>query len=674
MNSSLPGARLLGRALPILACLCGPVDAQTVGEGGGGDAPISRTLAPPAERLAVTPGGVDMRTGRYAFSQTDLSIGEDNETGGLALTRTLGTDAAGHISPFANFSHNYDIFLSLKAIEQVTFGNGAGTRVRIHFGGRSETFEQAGANPSWEQVSRSGFARLTEAGGVYTFATADGTVAVFRASMDDCSGAMSCAYVSTVAYADGTRFTFDYDPAGAPGTARLRSVASNRGYALKLHYGSGADANFIVSACLVNLAAAAAPAAHACPASPLASASYGYTNLGSERRLAAATDAGGGLWANAYGAVVDGFTMAFTRPSETSPWLTNTVWVRPGMDSTDEVITRQSFDGGGIYSYSYDTSPQVEGEIPQIAGGYYIDPAGKRTTVAYGFPPRPSSLNPPRAPSINGEIGGYPTVNPNDIIYQITPGPVSITDPLERVTAYDYCDRTAAQNLPATEHNRCLVAPMAVAFTEPDGRLTEIEWDFQTRNPLRTTRHALVRPGVQTPADIVTSATYNCSPAAMAVCAKPITTTDARGHVTDYVYDTAHGGLLSVTGPEPTPGAPRPQTRHSYAQRYAWLANGSGGYVQAAAPIWVRTATSTCRSSAATVDPAAPCAGGPLDEVRTVYDYGPDSGPNTLLLRGQAVTAEAEGSLVTLRTCYGYDERGRRISETQPNAGLGTCP
>ena len=75
-----------------------------------------------------------------------------------------------------------------------------------------------------------------------------------------------------------------------------------------------------------------------------------------------------------------------------------------------------------------------------------------------------------------------------------------------------------------------------------------------------------------------------------------------------------------------------------------------------------------------TGNPAAPCAAGALDEVRTAYDYGPNSGPNNLLPRGQAVTAEAGGQLVTHRTCYGYDARGRRISETQPNANLSTCP
>ena len=89
--------------------------------------------------------------------------------------------------------------------------------------------------------------------------------------------------------------------------------------------------------------------------------------------------------------------------------------------------------------------------------------------------------------------------------------------------------------------------------------------------------------------------------------------------------------------------------------------------------IWLRTATSTCRTSAATGNPASPCATAG-DEVLTSYDYGPDSGPNTLLLRGQAVTATDGGVATTLRTCYAYDALGRKISETQPNANLDELP
>ena len=64
------------------------------------------------------------------------------------------------------------------------------------------------------------------------------------------------------------------------------------------------------------------------------------------------------------------------------------------------------------------------------------------------------------------------------------------------------------------------------------------------------------------------------------------------------------------------------------------------------------------------------CSGGSADETVTAFDYGPDSGPNNLLPRGQTVAASG----VTLRTCYGYDGDGNKISETSPNANLSACP
>jgi hypothetical protein len=39
------------------------------------------------------------------------------------------------------------------------------------------------------------------------------------------------------------------------------------------------------------------------------------------------------------------------------------------------------------------------------------------------------------------------------------------------------------------------------------------------------------------------------------------------------------------------------------------------------------------------------------------------------MLRGVAVTADGQ----TLRTCYGYDRDGNKISETKPRAGLAVC-
>jgi hypothetical protein len=161
-------------------------------------------------------------------------------------------------------------------------------------------------------------------------------------------------------------------------------------------------------------------------------------------------------------------------------------------------------------------------------------------------------------------------------------------------------------------------------------------------------------------------------------CNHPTSETDGNSNVSTYTYAPEHGGVLTETGPlaptrqnDGTMANVRPQKRYEYAQRYAWIANGSGGYMHGPTAIWLMTRERHCATTAAS---GSTCAGGAADEVVTDYDYGPDSGPNNLLLRGTAVTAYVSGAPVTRRTCYGYDSAGNRISTTQPNANLGSCP
>jgi hypothetical protein len=167
-----------------------------------------------------------------------------------------------------------------------------------------------------------------------------------------------------------------------------------------------------------------------------------------------------------------------------------------------------------------------------------------------------------------------------------------------------------------------------------------------------------------------------CTVANFKYCNKPSWVKDAKGVQTDLTYNADNGLPLSITQPADSSGI-RPQKRYAYVQRSAWVLNSSGGYVQAGAPIWLLASESYCRTSSATGNPAAPCAAGASDEVKTVYDYGPDSGPSNLFLRGVTVTAEkmVSGALtmVTLRTCYGNDRNGRRIWATKPRANLASC-
>lgn len=165
--------------------------------------------------------------------------------------------------------------------------------------------------------------------------------------------------------------------------------------------------------------------------------------------------------------------------------------------------------------------------------------------------------------------------------------------------------------------------------------------------------------------EIVESAAYPTSCTNMDSCNKPTSVTDANGNVSTFTYDS-RGEELTVTDP-PVNGV-QAQTRYTYAPYYAWYLSSSGGMTGDTNPIWLRVSESYCMTG-----PASPSGTGctlPNDEVLTTYDYGPESGPNNLLLRGKVVTSQGQ----TLRTCYTHDPQGDKISETSPNANPSSCP
>ena len=194
-------------------------------------------------------------------------------------------------------------------------------------------------------------------------------------------------------------------------------------------------------------------------------------------------------------------------------------------------------------------------------------------------------------------------------------------------------------------------------YSHPEGN--SVGKTFDSRNN-RTSSYVLGKSGGL----LQTQAKFDPVCANLVTCNRPNKTIDAKGNETIYTYDPVHGGVLTKTGP--AVNGISPQTRYEYAQKYAWLKNASGGYSPTATPFWVLVRERFCRT---TQGSASGCAGGAADEVVTNYDYGPNSGPNNLLLRGTAVTADGQ----TRRTCFGYDQMGRKISETTPRAGLASC-
>lgn len=629
-----------------------------------------KLLTNPAEKFLIAPGGVDLRTGQYVYQNTDLSIGPQD--GGLALVRTSPNYAGDHINPFANFSHNWDIMLQETRVH-ISSGAlvGPDYRMLVQMGGRTMTFESPSTFSGYIYKGDGPSALLSYSGGtrdsgtvVYTLRAPDGTVLSFRpmgsydcANRDWGAAKMRCSYISEMVQPDGTRLGFDYDYNAGAGNhqARLRKVVSSRGYALLLE-GSGA---YVTKACVLNLSQTTVPISNLCP-SGQPTVAYAYDSLG-RPWLTSFADVNGAVstWVNSQ--IGTGYmTMGFVKPGDSVPWLTNTIQKR--MDEAEamqDIVVGQVYADGQSYSYGYSQAPYTTARPnPAIAGGRYTDALGKYVDVSFDYRILPGT-EPQFCPHQPCELDNPDSFN--NATYQQTPGPAAIVDQLGRTTTFDYCDPVAMAGLPWYYVERCYVEPLQ-SFVDPDGVRTELKYDG-ARNVTEVRKKAKPGSGL---ADLVTSATYNC---AFAInCTKPVTMTDARGAVSGFSYDTTHGGLLTKMDPAPVSGGARPLVVRTYVQKYAYIKNSGGSLVAAATPVWVPASETACQTVAGSSPPAVCDTGAP--QTVTTYEYGANGTADNLLLRGVAVTADGQ----TLRTCYGYDVNGRRISETKPAANLSVCP
>ena len=166
-------------------------------------------ISNPAEKMLTSPGGVDVGTGEYAYSETDLSIG--GEAGGLTLSRMM-IHTAGGANPFGTFTHNWDIQLQEMPVDRDNQRESGNTwsRVLIQMGGRTRVFSRdpnAMGNPyTYGGIGPRELLDPPGGGNIYTYTASDGTVLVFHSiTGGGCVAAMaSCAYPQEMTAPDGT--------------------------------------------------------------------------------------------------------------------------------------------------------------------------------------------------------------------------------------------------------------------------------------------------------------------------------------------------------------------------------------------------------------------------------------------------------------------------------------
>ncbi|WP_447726008.1 hypothetical protein [Sphingomonas koreensis] len=597
---------------------------------------MAQTNAPPRHD-SKSPTGVSYRTLTFTYDEEDLSIGGEGHQG-LSLRRSYSTsrppnpgmfDGMGWTDNFATHVSNEPVpshpdFPAPDPNQQAwMYHLSIGMKSYAFIGGTTGGSVQFPSHVPWgsySSVSKNGVTAVfngTTMSGYYTLTESDGTVTTFTPGVSN-------ARVSNIVYPDGTRLDFTY---ATSGSARLESVFSNRGWAILF------DAP--TTACVVNLALTHVSATSSCP-SGARSASYEYSPAIYYTGGQILTSVTKNSATATYGYSPFDHLSCVRDPGASQCKISNTYGECPpiGWDPSyndrvrhlkDPVIAQQTATGE-TYTYS-PTTAHCRNTTPNEPD--YFPWQGNTVTM---------TVNGTQTTSIGVNTGGMP---------------VSIVDPLGRSTGIAY-------EPPATYLETETVDVSAA--TDPEaGSLSY--WRDNRGNIYRTDKKAKPGSGL---ADITMTAAYPATCSDPKTCNKPTSVTDAKGNVTAFTYASAHGGVLTETGP--AVGGVQPVKRYAYAQHYAWLKASGGGYAQAASPVWLLSEERTCRTSA-TVGNA--CAGGTSDEVVVSYQYetGSATTPSNLLLKGKAVTADGQ----TLRTCFGYDGDGNKLWETEPRAGLTTC-
>jgi hypothetical protein len=606
-------------------------------------APAQGGPQPPPRQDTQSPTGVSLQSGAFSHDSRDLAIGGGDFPAGLTLNRSYLSSLATERSVQAGFAtqgwntnlnvrignsivptpwqqppSGQENYLYSVAIGNRSIGFTGGTAPPNPTGGFVGTYQPV--NPGGERLVYVG----TEATGHFEFTDADGSVIVFnpRGSGRDALAA------SSLTAPDGTRLTYHYGASG------LSAVFSNRGYALLFEYGSGG----LARACAVNLAATYVAPGSACPAG-VQTVSYSYTAASPAPLLTGFTDAAGNM--TTYGYSSRRHLDCITLPGQTGCQISNVYGL---------CVPPEDPDNPPSIPPDMTVHEPVRSQILATGETYAFSFPAERICPPPQFDPRTTTMT----------VAGTATTS---VAMQGDGMPSSITDPIGRTTHMTYVGQLGWSFMggpPSTPES----------VTRPEGNRVVYAYDGRG-NLIEERVHPKPASGGEPgnhAGDIVRTASFPASCANPRTCNRPEHVIDARGQRTDFTYDATHGGVLTETGPADANGV-RPQARYGYQQRYAWVRNAAGGYSQAASPVWLRVSESRCRTSAATGNPAAPCAAD-HDEVVTSYDYGPDGGPNNLLLRGTVVS----GAGASARTCYSYDANGNRLSETGPGAALSSCP
>jgi YD repeat-containing protein len=486
----------------------------------------------------------------------------------------------------------------------------SGTVVTAGFGGSSDSFTVSGS--SYVSTEGNG-ATLTHALGFYTYTNRNGVVVRF----DDNSNVFytfwdaNLGRISDITYPDGTKVNYFYKIAtycrGGYEGGICQTPEVSVGRVQSITNSNGYQLKFT------------------------------YANNDDP----VATPANFHLWATVASVKAINNAVEYCNPNAdsctlTGSWPTATLGFTTGPTITDALgrTTSYPISVGGIYSIRRpgSTSDDVTWTL---SGSTVASVTRDGVTYNYTF----ADAGNVRTTTVTDPNGKTRVYVGDKTTFRIS----SFKDELNRTTSYTYDSNQRIQRI-----------------TLPEGNYVQYTYDARG-NVKTTTNVAKAGSGL---ANIVTSAAFPSTCTNAKTCNKPTSTTDARGSVTNYTWDTNHGGVKTVTAPAATAGGIRPKVTYTYATKQAYYKQSAAGS-PAASGIneYKLTQVDACQT-------LATYTGGSLsDQVKSTLAWGPQTAGTANNLLPVSVSSGNGTGTLTATTAYTYDNIGNRLTVDGPLTG-----
>jgi RHS repeat-associated protein len=574
---------------------------------------------PDARYVVLGPGSVDPGTGTFWYEETDLSVGTGGFPSRLDFKRwNKPSPQYGDMSAFSVFEHNLEVSLNCYS-GAANFPQICPQRI-VRVGKDTYLLNNTSYGASTYVSAYGDGATLVEESNRFVFHGPEGDQIVFPKDSSFYNWAATTNLASSWQMSNGESVVFTYEVAinawgGWNPRRRLAKVVNSHGYGLLFHY--------------------ALPGGNQHSTGNLDSTDYQRLNVASVDAIAPGC--------------VPGTSTATCDTSQ----LGHVSYTYNGQIAPNVYQMNIQGPDGQVHSVQSNGAGKIVSETnPAVPGAYiFQNTYGADSGVTQQVDARSKTW-----------LYGRTT----DASHNVT---AQVENPANEITTYSY---RSGMSAPDWIEEATGVAPRRTMYTYDSlGHTTSVQtpggmtttYVYDSRGNITSTTITPAAGVASAQSQIVTSSVFPvCDDTNWKTCNKPTSMTDPLGHITNFTYNTNHGGIETMLAPTNGPAGTRSLAKYTYGT--FTRANGveASSSVDPVPDMTLLTGTEVCLSSNDTSSYTCPSG----DSLATSYIYDSSTATSRTQSLLNATIRDPAGAAATTR--QGYDTVGNVVSVDGPRS------